>query len=65
MEPSNLYHSESVSRKDKEFNSASLNIILYDLDMYFLYSFLKQSAPGLAFVLFDRLCFTHACRSSA
>lgn len=65
MEAFNLYHSEIGPRKHQELSSTPVNIILYDPDTRFFYSVVKQSTPGLLFVLFEYVCFTRACRSSA
>ena len=56
MEPSDLYHSETGSRKN-EFNSTPLNIIPCDPDMSFYYSFFRQRASWLPFVL----SVSHTC----
>lgn len=57
MEVSNLNHSEIESRQGEELNSAPLNIILYDPDMRFLYSFLKVHLGSHLFYL--NVCVSH------
>lgn len=50
---------------DQVLNTTSVNIILYDPDMYFFYLVVRQSTPGLPFVFSECVCCTFACRSSA